>query len=100
MILFNENVIIGGEKKIYFVDINKYSINKVINCDFNIYSICLFKQNHFLVGDRNGKLIEFNDENQLVSIKNNSHSDKIYSIVIFNDFVISAGKDKVVKFWK
>ena len=101
MILINENVVIGGEKKIYFVDINNYSINKVINCDFNVYSICLFKQKQFLVGDRNGKLIQFNyDDNQPVSIKNHPHNDKIYSIVIFNDFVISAGKDKIVKFWK
>jgi len=101
MILFNENVVIGGEKKIYFVDFNNYSVIKIVNCDFNIYSICLFKKNHFLVGERNGKLIEFNsDEIQPVSIKNNSHKDKIYSIVIFNDFVVTAGIDKVVKFWK
>ena len=100
MILFNENVIIGGEKKIYFIDINNYNINKSFNCDFNIYSINLFKKNHFLVGDRNGKIIEFNiEQNQPISIKN-SHNDKIYSIVIFNDFIISAGKDKIIKFWK
>jgi WD40 repeat protein len=100
MILFNENIIIGGEKKIYFIDFNNYSIKKSFNCDFNIYSINLFKKNHFLVGDRNGKIIEFNiEQNQPISIKN-SHNDKIYSIVIFNDFIISAGKDKIIKFWK
>jgi WD40 repeat protein len=100
MILFNENIIIGGEKKIYFIDFNNYSIKKSFNCDFNIYSINLFKKNHFLVGDRNGKIIEFNiEQNQPISIKN-SHNDKIYSIVIFNNYLVSGGNQTIIKIWK
>ena len=96
--LYNNKVIIGGKKKIYFIDINSYTKEKEINFDNSIFSIKKFKENLLMIGDDKGYISSFNiNDNELKVIKK-IHNKTIYAMVKFNRKLVSGGFDKVIKF--
>ncbi len=100
-ILLNNKVIIGGNKKIYFIDINSYTKEKEINFDNGIYSIKKFKDNLLMIGDDKGNISSFDiNDNNLKVIKESIHKKKIYTMVKFNGKLVSGGFDKLIKFTK
>ena len=100
-IIINNKVIICGNEKIYFIDINTYLIIKEINYNCIICSGVKINENSFIIGDYKGNLVEFNINNDApISIKNNAHIDYIRSIIIYNNILITGGEDKTLKFWK
>ena len=101
IILLNNKVIIGGNKRIYFIDINSYTKEKEINFDNSIYSIKKFKENLFMIGDDKGNISSFDiNGNNLKVIKESIHKKKIYTMVKFNGKLVSGGIDKLIKFTK
>ena len=100
-ILLNNKVIIGGKKKIYFIDINSYTKEKEINFDNGIYSIIKFKDNLLMIGDDKGNISSFDiNGNNLKFIKKIIHKKKIYTMVKFNGKLVSGGINKFIKFIK
>ena len=100
-IIINNKLIICGNEKIYFIDINTYLIIKEINYNNIICSGVKINDNSFIIGDFKGNLVEFNINNDIpISIKNNAHIDYIRSIIIFNNILITGGEDKILKIWK
>ena len=103
MIQMNENtIIVGGEQKIYFIDIISYEKTAEINYDLWIYSLLKINDENFLIGDKEGNICQFNYKTKKkVSIKNKAHNnEKIYSFVIFNNYLVSGGNEKIIRIWK
>ena len=102
--LNNEEVVIAGNKKIYLIDIKNYIILHEIN-SYNC-NICILKllNNLLLIGDEIGSISQYKIENKKLikeSSKNKSHKNKIYSITIINDMIISVGNNSnKIKIWK
>ena len=100
-VLINNKVLIGGNKKIYFIDINSYTKEKEINFDNSIYSIKKFKDNLYMIGDEKGNISSFDINNcNLKVIKNKIHKKKILAMVKFDGKLVSGGSDNLIKFTK
>ena len=97
-ILINNKVIIGGKKKIYFIDINSYTKEKEINFDNSIFSIKKFKENLLMIGDDKGNISSFNINDNALKVIKKIHNKTIYAMVKFNRKLVSGGFDKVIKF--
>ena len=101
--LNNDEVAVAGDKKIYLIDINVFSILHEI--DTNCGNLCILKLSNFsfLIGDFDGTISQFIIENKQIkkeSYKNNSHGECIVSMTILNDMLISASESKnEIKIW-
>jgi len=101
-VLINNKVLIGGNKKIYVIDINSYTKEKEFNFDNCIYSIKKFKDNNiYMIGDEKGNItsLDINEWNLKV-IKNKIHKKKILTMVKFDGKLVSGGIDNWIKFTK
>jgi hypothetical protein len=103
MIQMNKNtIVVGGDQKIYFFDINTYEKIADIKYSYWIYSLLKINDESFIIGDKEGNLCQFNFvTKKRISTKSKAHnSDKIYSIVIFNNYLVSGGNQTIIKIWK
>ena len=103
MIQMNKNtIIVGGDQKIYFFDTNTYEKIADIKYSYWIYSLLKINDESFIIGDKEGNLCQFNFvTKKRISTKSKVHnSDKIYSIVIFNNYLVSGGNQTIIKIWK
>ena len=102
--LNDKEVVVAGDKIVYLIDIENY----LILCKFNSndYSKCILKlsNNLFLIGDTNGTITQYRIKNKQIikeSYKNKSHDDRLYSMTILNNMIISGnGKKNEIKIWK
>ena len=101
IIKINDNEIaIGGDGKVYLIDINNYLILDEINSDCLNHCILKLSNNLFLIGDKNGTITQYKIENKKLikeSIKK-SHENGITSMTILNDMIISGRNE--IKIWK
>ena len=103
MIQMNKNtIIVGGDQKIYFFDTNTYEKIADIKYSYWIYSLLKINDESFIIGDKEGNLCQFNFvTKKRISTKSKVHnSDKIYSIVIFNNYLVSGGNQTIIKLIK
>ena len=105
IIKINDNeVAVGGDGKVYLIDINNYLILDEINSDCLNHCILKLSNNLFLIGDDNGTITQYKIENKKLikeSFKNKSHENGINSMTILNDMIISgAGYKNEIKIWK
>ena len=105
IIKLNDNkIVVAGDEKVYLVDINNYLILHEINT--NSFNDCILRlsNNLFLIGDENGTITQYKIENKIIikeSSKIKSHENRIYSMTLLDDMIISGGKDSnEIKFWK
>ena len=102
--LNNEEIAIAGNKKVYLIDINNYLILNEINSDYCNKCILKLSNNLFLIGDENGTITQYRNENKTLikeSFKNKSHENRIYSMTILNNMIISGGyNSNEIKIWK
>ena len=101
--LSNEEIAIAGDKKIYLIDINKYSILNEINSDYLNLSILKLSNNLFLIGDSIGIITQYKIENKKINKESfkKSHENDIYSLTILNDMIISGSShSNEIKIWK
>ena len=100
----NDNeVAVVGNSMIYLIDIDNYQIIYEIRTDYCNYCILKLTNNLFLVGDEKGTISQFKIENKKLikeSWKNISHENRIYSMTILNDMIISGSQNKEIKIWK
>ena len=102
--LNNEEVAIAGNKKVYLIDINNYHILNEINTYNCNNCILMLLNNLLLIGDEIGNISQYKIVNKKIikeSTKNKSHKNKIYSMTILNDVIISGeNKSHEIKIWK
>ena len=101
--LNNDEVVVAGNEKIYLIDINNYFILHEINCETYNYCILKLSDNLFLTGDVNGNINQYKiEKKQLIkeSSKYKSHTNKIWTMAILYDMIITAGNSNEIKIWK
>lgn len=101
--LSDDKVVVGGDKKIYLLDINKYLVLHEIDTDQCNYCMLKISNNLFLSGDKKGTITQYRIENKKLikqSWKNKSHEGFVYSMIMLNDMVISGGGNNDIKIWK
>ena len=90
-------LLIGGEKKIYFIDINKHSIHTI--CDLNIncwaQSLCLLNDGNLVVGAEFNLLIFKINDNILELILNLENIQKTNNIISYG--VVSSIREDLNK---
>ena len=101
----NELLFIGGENKISIVNVNNYKLVNVIDIPGSSYinAICMLNENIFLTGD-NKKIIRQwkieGDNIKLISKKEKTLTNRIYSLVNLGDGHIATGSDdNTIKIW-
>ena len=104
IIKINDNeVAVAGNGKVYLIDINNYLILHEINSDCCNYCILKLSNNLFLIGDTNGTISQYKTENKKLIKEsfNKSHENRIFSMTILNDMIISGGwNNNEIKIWK
>ena len=105
IIKINDNeVAVAGNEKVYLIDINNYLILHEINSDCCNDCILKLSNNLFLTGDEKGTITQYKIENKKIikeSSKIKSHENKIYSMTLLNDMIISGGENSnIIKIWK
>ena len=100
----DDEVIIAGDGKVYLIDIKNYLILNDINSDYLNDSILKLSNNIFLIGDKNGTITQYKIENKKIikeSSKIKSHENRIWSMTLLNDMIISCeDKSNEIKIWK
>ena len=98
-------LLITGENKISIINVNSYNLIKTINVDNSsfINAVCMLNKDMILTGDENKRIIQWkieNDNLKLISIKENAHDDKIYTLSkLDNGLILSGSGDNSVKIW-
>ena len=98
-------LLIPGENKLFIVNINHYKLVREINVPDSgfISSCCMLNQTMLITGDYNKTLRQWRIEgDNLIQIykKDNSHGDRILSLVTLgNKLIVSGSKDKLIKIW-
>ena len=105
IIKINDNeVAVAGNGKVYLIDINNYLILHEINSDCKNDCILKLSFNLFLIGNDNGTITQYKTENKKLikeSSKIKSHENRIYSMTLLNDMIISGGlNSNIIKIWK
>ena len=104
IIKINDNeVAVGGDGKVYLIDINNYLILDEINSDCRNHSILKLSNDIFLIGDNNGTISQYKIENKKLNKESfrKSHDNAISSMTILNDMIISGnGVKNEIKIWK
>ena len=102
--LNNDEVAVAGDGKVYLIDINNYLILNEINSDCCNFCILKLSNNLFLIGDEKGTITQYKIENKKIikeSSKIKSHENRIWSMTLLNDMIISGGKNSnTIKFGK
>ncbi len=85
------------EKTLEIWDISKMSILKKIRNSSWINDICFCKGKTILAM---GESIKVLSENFETESEFEAHSDEIYSLAVYEDFLVSGANDKLLKIWK
>ncbi|MEW5951866.1 MAG: hypothetical protein AB1637_08285 [Elusimicrobiota bacterium] len=96
----NENkafVSASMEKTLEIWDLNSMNILKKIRNSSWINEICFYKDKIILAM---GEYLKVLNENFETEIEIEAHSDEIYALDIYEDFLISGANDKLLKIWK
>ena len=105
MIKINNNeIVVAGNKKVYLIDANNYLILYEINTDYVNNCILKLSNKAFLIGDEKGTITQYEIDNKKlikVSFKSYSHRNKINSMTMIDDLIISGGNgSNEIKIWK
>ena len=98
-------LLITEKNKISIINVNSYNLIKTINLDNSgwICVACMLNKDMILTGDNNKRIIQWkieNDNLKLISIKENTHDDSIYTLSkLVNGLILSGSLDKSVKIW-
>ena len=100
-----ELLLIPGINRVSILNIKNYKLIRIIDFpNFNsIIGICMLNKNILLTGDEKGIIREWKIEGDnliLISLKENAHSDLIYSLINIGDGHIASGSfDNSIKIW-
>ena len=105
IMISKELLLIPGINKISIININEYELIRIIYVinSKEIAGTCILNENILLTGDENGIIREWKieeDNLNLISIKENAHTDFIWSIIKIGDGHFASGSfDKSIKIW-
>ena len=100
-----ELLLIPGINKISIININEYELIRIIDVSNSkeIAGICMLNKNILLTGDKNGIIRQWKieeDNLSLISKKENTHNNFIYSLINIGDGHTASGFwDKSIKIW-
>ena len=100
IILIKNSIIIGGNQKIYFFDVNSYNLIKEINYNGVINTITQFNNNNIIIGEEGGNISLFNLNDKDYNVLTNAHKGRIRAFLYYNNYLISGGDDNILKIWK
>ena len=106
LLIYNNNIIIGGEKHVYLININDNCnfLVKNFEINFNIHCIEIINKNILIFGDQSGNYYQFSINNNNLSDlceKNKIFKKKINYIIKSNDNnLISFCADKTLKIYE
>ena len=105
LLVYNNNVIIGGEKHVYFLNVsNNNLLVKSFDINFNIHCVEIIFNDILIFGDQSGNFYQFSINNNNISDlgeKNKIFKKKINCIIKSNDNnLIFFGSDKTLKIFE
>ena len=98
-------LLITEKNKILIVNVNSYNLINIIQVYGSgyIFFAYLLNKDIVLTGDEKGRLIQWkigNDNLILISKKENTHDNSIYTLSILdNGLILSGSRDNSVKIW-
>ena len=97
-------LLIAGVNKISIVNVNSYNLIRTIDVlgSGYIFTSCILNKNIILTGDQNKRIIQWKieeDNLKLISIKEDAHNDKIYTLSKAGNLILSGSLDKSVIIW-
>ena len=99
-VLINDNeLLVGGNKKIYIIDLFNYKLLNTINYENQIFWVLKLDFFNYLIGDDNSDLAQFNIYNKKIISKKNTNQEWICSIANLNGKIITGGLDNTIKIW-
>ena len=99
VLINNNELLVGGNKKIYIVDLFNYKLINVINYENQIFWVLKLDNYNYLIGDDNSDLAQFNIYNKKIISKKNTNQKWICSIANLNGKIITGGVDNTIKIW-
>ena len=100
-----ELLLIPGENKISIINVYQYRIVRIIDVNGSSWlsGVCMLNKNMLLTGDDKRIIRQWRIEGDnliLISQKENSHDESIYSLLNIRDGHIASGSnDNSVKIW-
>ena len=97
-------LLVAGVNKISIVNVNSYNLIRTIDVlgSGYIFTSCILNKNIILTGDQNKRIIQWKieeDNLKLISIKEDAHNDKIYTLSKAGNLILSGSLDKSVIIW-
>ena len=105
LMISKDLLLITGENMISIINVNSYNLIKTINVDNSgyIFAACMLNKDMILTADQNNRIIQWkieDDNLKLISIKENAHDDRIYTLSkLSNGLILSGSYDNSVKIW-
>ena len=99
----DDEIAVAWNKKVYLIDINNYEILYEINSDYNNKCILKLSNNLFIIGDDKGTITQYKIENRriiIISSKIRAHENRIWSMTLLKNMIISGGHYNEIKIWK
>ena len=104
LMISKDLLFIAGLNKISIVNVNSYNLKLTIDVlgSGYIFTSCILNKNIILTGDQNKRIIQWKieeDNLKLISIKEDAHNDKIYTLSKAGNLILSGSLDKSVIIW-
>ena len=105
LMISKDLLLVTGYYKISIINVNSYNLIKTINVDNSslIIAACMLNKDMILTGNFNKRIIQWkieNDNLKLISIKENAHDNRIFTLSkLGNGLILSGSLDKSVKIW-
>ena len=105
LMISKDLLIIPGKSKLTVVNVNEYSISRIIDVanSSNFYGICLLNQKMILAGDEKGTIFQFKIEGDnliLTSKKEKAHNSLVNFLLNMGDGFVASGSDDItIKIW-
>ena len=99
-------LLITGYNKISVINVNSYNLIRTINSSNSswINAACILNKDMILTTDENKRIVVWKirgDNLKLISIKEDAHDERIYTLsTLGNGLVLSGGDDCSIKIWE
>ena len=106
LMISKDLLLITGYNKISVINVNSYNLIRTINSSNSswINAACILNKDMILTADENKRIVVWKirgDNLKLISIKEDAHDERIYTLsTLGNGLVLSGGDDCSIKIWE